>query len=61
VIGEKGKELKTPRAVIPMVNEALKRKVQSLWPLTAQTFVLDIAAAFEFRFLPCERIRGNSA
>jgi hypothetical protein len=52
VIGEKGKELKTPRAAIPMVNEALKRKVQSLWPLTAQTFVLDTAAAFEFRFCP---------
>ena len=33
-------------------TKRLKRKVQSLWPLTAQTFVLDTAATFEFRFCP---------
>jgi hypothetical protein len=41
---EQGKELKTPRAANPNVTKHLKRKLQSLWPPTAQTFVLDTAA-----------------
>ena len=52
VIGEKGKELKTPRAAIPMFNEAFEKEGTKSLAATAQTFVLDTAATFEFRFCP---------
>jgi hypothetical protein len=39
-----------PTCCHPSVTKRLKRKVQSLWPPTAQTFVLDTAATFEYWF-----------